>query len=382
MGSSRSHMSTSSRARNRNRACSCTHCGSPQIRMERNCSPRRTTREVFPIPTCRDTNTYFSILCNTSGSGKTRLLLEGLAKNWGFYFVASHGFDKMGSLDIDTVTQRMCIDTAWVRDIFASGSAKAVRLASTVNENVATKAILKVLLARWSIFRLFIEEARNQGKSVEDTKADWLNFQIFPPSIVGKEPFMDLVDNLHGATLEDLPLFRNKLNPQSVLGPDFNKDSDRFFYVIDEIQLAGERYASSFCNEDGTVERPVLRPMSQTLTTDSTDVTVIVSGTGFSHSDFHSVLVSSVGKVDRSWPTEYSTGDFTDPEIQYAYIKRYLPPSYLNSRSGIALISRMQRWLCGRYVTKSHQAKTHLICLSQIPIYGKFHPATLVRRLG
>jgi hypothetical protein len=328
-----------------------------------------------------DTNTCLRILCNTSGSGKTRLLFEGLTKHWGFYWVCRRGHDKIGSEDLEEATSGLFDDTFWTKNIFRSREATDIQSLNSTNENITKKAMLKILLARWSIFRLFIEEAREQGRPVEDLKEDWLMFQIFPPTLNGNDPFVAAFQTLLGVSLGVLQLLRPRLNPQIVLGSQFNRESDRFFYVVDEIQVAGTLHQGSFCNENGTKARPVLRPMIRTLSSDSADTTVIVSGTGFSLSDFKAVFVSSVGKADNEWTTEYSTGDFTNSSIQSSYIERYLPASYLNSPSGLVLMRRMRRWLCGRYVIKSCQAKTHPIYLLQAPIYSSFHPGTLVRRL-
>jgi len=43
----------------------------------------------------------FRLLINTSGSGKSRILLEGLCRHWGFYFVAA-GSSIVGSSDFFT----------------------------------------------------------------------------------------------------------------------------------------------------------------------------------------------------------------------------------------------------------------------------------------
>ncbi|KAG5333546.1 hypothetical protein C0989_005490, partial [Termitomyces sp. Mn162] len=44
-----------------------------------------------------------SVLFNTSGAGKTRLVLEGLCKEWGFYFTCKRSVSECGSTDLDVV---------------------------------------------------------------------------------------------------------------------------------------------------------------------------------------------------------------------------------------------------------------------------------------
>ena len=100
------------------------------------------------------------VLCNTPGSGKTRLLFEGLCRHWGFYFVAALDADRVGSQDLETMIQRMSSDPGWVSDIFKGRDYIEVRRANTDNEHIAFNRVLKVLVARWTIFRFFIEVAK------------------------------------------------------------------------------------------------------------------------------------------------------------------------------------------------------------------------------
>jgi hypothetical protein len=62
------------------------------------------------------TDYIFSHLVNTSGSGKTRILIEGLLHRWGFYFTFARGFDvgsmpgendNLGSADMSNVLERI-----------------------------------------------------------------------------------------------------------------------------------------------------------------------------------------------------------------------------------------------------------------------------------
>jgi hypothetical protein len=227
--------------------------------------------------------------------------------------------------------------------------------ANTSNEHIAFNRIAKVLLARWIVFRTFVQVSRdlNAGALHDSIKLDWLLFQIFPLSDVdGIDPFSALIDScLVGVTSDDLVSLKVGLAPQGVLGSAFDPAVDKFFYVLDEAQAAGYQYMGAFSDVDGKVERPVLRPIIRHLASSSSPlIKIIASGTGFSLHLFKTVLTSGVGKDSSTWDVVHETGDFTDQDTQSAYLSRYLPPSFLVSASGNALKSRMYEWLRGRYV--------------------------------
>ncbi|KAF8225140.1 hypothetical protein L208DRAFT_1409043 [Tricholoma matsutake] len=168
----------------------------------------------------------------------------------------------------------------------------------------------------------------------------------FPFVVVdGKHPFLAFVIScLVGASLQTLLELLDATRPAAILGSAF--DHDNFFYILDEAQVAGERYMGAFADVSTTVRRPVLRPIvcawSRVRTKGS------ITHPGFSLDLFQTVLVSGVGKVPDQWNVARHTGDFKNSGTQLSYISRYLPPSFLRS-SGTGLVSRMFEWLRGRH---------------------------------
>ncbi|KAF8240566.1 hypothetical protein L208DRAFT_1384366 [Tricholoma matsutake] len=218
--------------------------------------------------------------------------------------------------------------------------------ANEKNEKIAFNRIYKVLLARWMVFRTFIEVAQKQngGLLPNNIKHDWLIFQLLPFVVVdGKDPFLAF------ASLQTLLDLLDVTGPTAVLGSAIGHDN--FFYILDEGQVAGERYMGAFADASATIRRPVLRPVVRGWSRVSTERSIkfIISGTGFSLDLFQTVLVSGVGKVPDQWDVVRNTGDFKNPGIQLSYISRYLPPSFLLSESGTSLVSRMFEWLRGRH---------------------------------
>ena len=99
-----------------------------------------------------------------------------------------------------------------------------------------------------------------------------------------------------------------------MLGPAFNPTTDFFFYVLDEAQVAGNRYLGAFSDANGVVKQPVLRPIIRHLTHPPNRlIKVIVSGTGFSLDVFNTVLASGVSKVESKWHVPKESEKFNLP---------------------------------------------------------------------
>ena len=328
-----------------------------------------------------------SILCNTSGAGKTRLLFEGLCKHWGFYFVSARDTNGIGAQDLEFMIARMWTTQGWVTNIFKDRAQKDIAVADAENEKIVFNQIYKVLLARWMVFRTFIEVAKKQNGDLlpNNIKHDWLIFQLLPViEVDGKDPFLAFINScLVGASLETLVKFLDTTGPAVVLGSAFER-RDSFFYILDEAQVAGERYIGAFADASATARRPVLRPIVRAWSSISTgrSIKFIVSGTGFSLDIFQTVLASGIGKVPEKWDVFHCTGDFMNPGTQSSYISRYLPPSFLLSESGTVLVSRMYEWLRGRRVMFSVVGqRLKLIYVGKSSIYRQVSRGTDRRRV-
>lgn len=244
--------------------------------------------------------------------------------------------------------------SGWTTDIFKNSS-ETIAL-NTDNENIVSNRIMKVLLARWIVFRTFIQEAKNLNGGVlhDNIRRDWLFFQILPlVRVHDRNPFSALIHTcLVGVDIDVLTSLLEDFEPAEVLGPPFKAAVDPFFYVFDEAQVADKQYMDAFCDANGKTRRPVLRPIIRYLAKSSTPlIRVIVSGTGFSLESFKTAPTSGVGKDSSMlWGIVDKTGDFMDKDRQLEYLTRYLPPSFLASKSGESLKFRMHEWLRGRYV--------------------------------
>jgi hypothetical protein len=299
---------------------------------------------------------------------KTRLLFEGLCQHWGFYFVADRGPDRIGSEDLKTMIETMSHDRDWRGDILKQSSEHR-RHSRIANKNIATRAILKVLLARWIVFLTFLEVAKdhNGGALTNYMKFDWLLFQALPFVHIDRDPFLDLIHTcLADVDVKELNSLMASFNPEEALRSDFSWY--QFFYVLDQAQFAGKKYMGCFNDAEGK-PRPVLEPIIRVLRS-NIDIQIVLSGTAFSLDHFRTVSARGVAK-DFPWE-EYGTGDFMVEDVQLAYVTSLLPPAFLASESGKALVRRMHMWLRGRYVMPKmyHQGTfSPALLLMQVPIH-------------
>lgn len=288
------------------------------------------------------------VLCNTSGSGKTRALLDGLSTRWGFYLTADPGVDDIGSKDLMEIITGMPNKLEWVNDVFNGASdPKDIQARSRTNERLAMLEISRLLVARWSIFKAFLEVAeQDDGSLPPDIKKSWLLFQITPST---QNVFRDFIQKcLAGVdTLDQASAFPPTIWPLLGYEPDAP-----FYYVLDEVQIVEKAHMGCFSDSKGREPRPFLRPLIQQLTKGN-DHNVIVSGTGFRLEHIQTVLTSSVAK-DPTWPAHYWIDDFSNPERQKAYIRRYLPEKILSSNAGRELLQRVWESCRGRSVVDMH----------------------------
>jgi hypothetical protein len=293
----------------------------------------------------------FSFLCNSPGSGKTRALLEGLARHWGFYFVAAPDQTRLGVGDIQQAFRTFPLYSDWVDDIFLLPEDRRVGQ-EMLNKAIANRLLMTVLGARVLVFKRFLQVAKEiRGQLNEDVKYDWLRFQlseIVLPSQSGEHPFLRMEGCLRKANDEALQMiwkrFHNERN--SLLG------IDEFFLVFDEAQAADRRSVKAFMSSrDRKKHRSPLREVVSALSLPVTTASIIVSGTGLSLSSVHEAITSGAGKIEPQsnvFHLVHDFGGFYDKSQLETYMQQYLPLTFLNSRTGDLLRRRVDNYLRGR----------------------------------
>ncbi|GAW08750.1 hypothetical protein LENED_010833 [Lentinula edodes] len=122
-----------------------------------------------------DKNTF---LVNSSGTGKTRLLYEGLCKHWGLFFTAAVDTFGLGSVDVQSVVnQRLPYDryfTAVLNDEDATSDSGPV----LANIALAYRRFSETLLARLLVFKLYIEIVAKGEFQESLTAFQWDNLNV------------------------------------------------------------------------------------------------------------------------------------------------------------------------------------------------------------
>ncbi|KAJ6486252.1 hypothetical protein C8R47DRAFT_1047888 [Mycena vitilis] len=279
-------------------------------------------------------------LVNTSGTGKTRLLYEGLCLNWGLYFTVRVDSGYLGADDIAYALENRFKHSEGFSQT-PDEEPEITDIPQTMENNLehSFRVLSTLLLARLLIFQLFLEIANTSGLT-EEHKKRWLMMQLSPELLNPRS------DGAFGfSALEELPKILAKQDQdylreniadalrkiRSLLG----KDSPLFF-VLDEAQAANKHLSRAF--PDG---KSMLTELVRVWGS-HTPHTFIFAGT-----DIPKFLLNTADRGgDFLWCSDTGAFDF---EAQQCYVRRFFPPAYIISPSGTLLISRVSRWLLGRH---------------------------------
>ncbi|CCA75362.1 hypothetical protein PIIN_09346 [Serendipita indica DSM 11827] len=299
------------------------------------------------------------VLCNTSGSGKTRVLLDGLSNRWGFYLTAEPSLDHIGSSDLGYMIDRMSGKAGWASGVFDGVSNRRVTQSkSQTNEKIAKLGVSRILFARWSILKVFLEVAKQvHGSLPPNIKESWLLFQILSPT---SDVFRQFIDSCLAGVDTDQQIPRIHL---------FDDESTLFYYVLDQIQEAEHALMGCFSDSSGLQRGSLLLPLVQRLLDDNHHV--ILSGVSFSLDHLPTATTSQV-----QWHIHHQMDDLSDPNRQEAYIRRYLPETFLASDVGRELVKRMWESCRGRPIFTT--AVLEKLMIGEWHTYGPSSPMTVL----
>jgi hypothetical protein len=116
----------------------------------------RRARSVFKVANVSGlTRQFSSYLINTSGSGKTRILFEGLWKHWGLYFTCAKE-QVLGSQDMSHVLENLSSELNFMENLpTASDPGQAL----AHSRNTAQRRFRQILTARLLVLLMFLDEA-------------------------------------------------------------------------------------------------------------------------------------------------------------------------------------------------------------------------------
>ncbi|PPR06272.1 hypothetical protein CVT24_000891 [Panaeolus cyanescens] len=325
-----------------------------------------------------------TFLVNTSGSGKTRLLLEGLCQQWGFYFTSLVDSSLLGSSDVQNCIHTHVPDSAKFRHILPPPESAAYDAALKTNRDIANRVFQQVFLARLLVFNVFAEIMIEHAKTANSTcqpdpqtyRQRWLLLQL-QPSIIDPEVW-DVFDDLSSKLANTSDCFINT-NTKSLLcrvrklcsklpemttshsdnglstashnnTPAYDAGQTPIFCVLDEAQHAATQLNSAFRSDQNGAHRPILREIVKAWEGQSfgQGIFMVVAGTGISKDVVDQAMASAIMKDSRyRWCSD--TGAFDREEVQRRYLEKYFPPALIRSTSGSRLLQRIWYWLHGRY---------------------------------
>ncbi|TRM68365.1 hypothetical protein BD626DRAFT_565208 [Schizophyllum amplum] len=287
---------------------------------------------------CSRQNTFF---VNASGSGKTRLLYEGLCRHWGLYLTAKVDSSRLGSHNVDFVTnQGLFLSELPTLPHTSSSSYEDMRQA---NFRVLTRRYKDVLLSHALMLREFLDTASPHIQNVH--KERWLHCQLQPAYLMHVDPFFSInfallrasdayVDHTLQEVLEEIhrrldstePLFATLDEAQSLgLGGDQNNMA--YGFPANDARLYLRHLILSWRGRPG--------------------LSLVVTGTELPRNLFHDddPLEMEFGRY--RWTS--ATGAFDAVDSNRGYLLRYLPASFVRKASGKRLLERLGRWLRGRH---------------------------------
>ena len=310
------------------------------------------------------------VLINTSGSGKTRLLLEGLCRQWGFYFVAKQDTTTIGSNDLWSVMKELDNSQDYTDAKERIGGAdqnpEAAQAAFTHIREVVERRLAQLLLARFLLLDLLVQEAQKfqEGLQPKELRHLWVLLQAQPSLLIPKrDAFQDFTQKLNGASTNSLKdrickkydalsgLLQEAHNPP-LSGLLQEAHNPTLFCVLDEVQVTISREfgrVGEFLSQDKITKRPILREiwLSWIEMLQPGQMNLVLSGTGIEFQALSDTLSSTAVK-EHQYTIVHSIGAFEDPSIHAQYIERYLPEP-LDKKRWQEFLIRAWAWFRGRW---------------------------------
>ncbi|KAL1688149.1 hypothetical protein GGG16DRAFT_104586 [Schizophyllum commune] len=274
---------------------------------------------------------HHTVFVNTPGTGKTRLLLEGLCRSWGLYITCSVRAPGLGACDM---TGELKTTDFWNLPPGTTSQLLRTDIAAS-NADIARELADRILLARLTIFRVYLENLTSSS-DVGLQRKRWLALQLSSFAVLGHDVFPTLAKQLRirGTTPGFIQhrITDTLLKIRTIVG----RDAPIFCVLDDATLLLGFR-AAAF--GESTALQAILNSWEK-----YDDLTLLVCGVPF---DIHSAATEG----GKSYRVCTNTGMFDQAGEQAAYAERYIPPELLSTRAGKKLVTRICLWCRGRYRT-------------------------------
>ncbi|KAL1701726.1 hypothetical protein EV121DRAFT_211512 [Schizophyllum commune] len=274
---------------------------------------------------------HHTVFVNAPGTGKTRLLLEGLCRSWGLYITCSIRAPGLGACDM---TGELKTTDFWNLPPGTTSQLLRTDIAAS-NADIARELADRILLARLTIFRVYLENL-SSSSDVGLQRKRWLALQLSSFAVLGHDVFPTLAKQLRirGTTPGFIQhrITDTLLKIRTIVG----RDAPIFCVLDDATLLLGFR-AAAF--GESTALQAILNSWEK-----YDDLTLLVCGVPFD-------IRSAATEGGKSYRICTNTGMFDRADEQAAYAERYIPPELLSTRAGKKLVTRICLWCRGRYRT-------------------------------
>ncbi|KAL1743187.1 hypothetical protein HDZ31DRAFT_41468 [Schizophyllum fasciatum] len=269
------------------------------------------------------------ILVNASGSGKTRLIYEGLCHRWGFYIPCALDRNYLGSLDMSN-----CLDEGISRKRGFQRRAPWTEWDMQYNRTLAHETFTCILLSRLVVFKTFLEVL--SGMNSPRGCVQWLLLQILTLRLAHG----DIFDCVTTILLRFSPAYINAMVADILLDIKAKLGRTDIYCVLDDCQRANDLYRGAY--GEGTTTLGELARCWEKYE----GINLVFSGTKVD-------LLPLQDHGHDLYKLYSPSATFPSADAQRAYILRYLPPSLADTGTTEELTKRAWLWLRGRYVFSS-----------------------------
>ncbi|KAL1756911.1 hypothetical protein FB107DRAFT_193132, partial [Schizophyllum commune] len=298
-------------------------------------------------------------ICNASGSGKTRLLLEGLCMHWGLYLTCVTTKHGIGSADLEAAIRNI----EGAREFHSTLDRDEPTYDLQDNIGTVRQHILCLLYARMFVLKTFLDclpHSHWTPDAEKEYRLKWLTLQLDPTILVttkdsfsSRDVFVDLMNLVHTTCPilsldEQLLTLTTEILPHPAGG---GRCRPNFYVVLDEVQTVVSKHRGSFFSDERTMTYPrsLFRQVVATLKKAlSVGAYIIPTGTNLSAAELHEAVGSTLNLPVEEHRTQHTGGFDTLPSI-YRYSKIYFPPTMQSGDACKRLIWRMGIWLVGRH---------------------------------
>jgi hypothetical protein len=279
------------------------------------------------LPIHGDLTNLSRVLVNTQGSGKTRLLLEGLSNNWGFYFSYGDLSPVYGSSDLTNT-------------IFRAGG---------LSDDKIQQRCLSALNARLRIFEAFLDATQSIDSS--ERRRRWVLFQL------QHERTNDIFEGLTEGLLP--------FDPVDYLAQEINHSTHRIYHALSfhpsyrlSIVLDSLSHPPSVSSRrQNTTNNEIGRRIVSQFAELRLPLNIIVSGTSQS---LYTQLMDDYFEESRPWSMEFltpfvavsDTGFIKTQDDVRRYVEDFFP-DVGQIEDGKEMIRDLWALLAGRYVGPS-----------------------------